>query len=182
MRGEAVLQLTAPFHFHHEIEALLRGEEEELARIELRRFGEAVGNNQRLRVAHLRAQAVLERWDGRTGAAVENLREAEKLAGEIGLSGELWQIWAKLGELQEELGEAWEASEAFGMAAGTIWDLADRIGDKELRAGFLAAPQARWVLEKAPHAAAGGQKGAEGESDRDTRGWSQALRQAGPLL
>ena len=147
-----ILQLTDPFHRHHDIEALLRGGEVDLTRTELRRFGEAVGENQRLRVAYLRAQAVLEVWGGDTGVAVEHLQEAETLATEIGLPGELWQVQATLGELQEELGEASEASGAFELAAGTIRDLADRIGDENLGKDLLTASQARRVLEKAHRA------------------------------
>ena len=146
LRGEVVLQFTAPFHFYYEIEALLRGGEEALAREELWRFAEAVGDNRRFRIAHLRARAVLERWEGGTGAAFESLREAEALAEEIVLPGELWQIKAALGEIHEELGEAEEARRVFGLAAAGLWDLAERIGEEGLREGFLGAPQVRDVL------------------------------------
>lgn len=146
LRDEVVLQPSESFHRHHEIEALLRGGEEDLAREELRRFAEAAGENRRLRVAYLRARAVSERWEGDAGAAVESLREAEALAEEIGLPGELWQVRAALGELHEERGEQEEAGRCFSGAAGGLRGLAAKIGNEELRADFLAAAQVRRVL------------------------------------
>ena len=148
LRGDMVLQLTDPLHRHHEIEALLRGGDKELAREELRRFGEAVRDNRRFRIAHLRARVALEWWEGRTGAAFESLREAEASAEEIGLPGELWQIRAGLGELYEERGEPEEARRAFAGATKTLQRLVARIEDEELRKDFLAAPQVRRVLER----------------------------------
>ena len=156
LRGEVVLQLTAPFHRHHEIEALLRGGQEELARQGLRRFAEAVGNNQRFLVSYLRAQAVLERWEGETKAAIERLHEAEVLADEIGLPRELWQIRAWLGEWHEERGEEGAASRAFTGAADVVGNLAERIRDKELKEGFLGAPPVRRALGWARASGEGG--------------------------
>ncbi len=162
LRGEVVLQLTAPFHFYLEVEALLRGGEETLARKELSRFGEHVGESPRLRVSHLRARALLGRWQTETQAVIQDLQEAEELAKEIGLPGELWQIRAGLGELHEGIDEAVDARPAFAGATEGLRSLAEGIGDKGLRAGFLAAPQARRMLEKAPRTASGEQKGGGG--------------------
>ena len=162
LRGEVVLQHTASFHFHLEVETLLRGGEETLARKELFRFGEHIGESPRLRVSYLRARALLGRWQTETQAAIQDLQEAEKLAKEIGLPGELWQIRAGLGELHEGIGEAVDARLAFAGATEGLRSLAEGIGDKGLRAGFLAAPQARRVLEKASRTASGGQKGGGG--------------------
>ena len=148
LRGEVVLQWTEPFHRHLEVEALLRGGEREIAREELERFGEWVGENRRLRVAYLRARAVLDRWENRAPAVVEHLREAEKLVGEMGLPAELWQIRADLGELYEERGEYEEAQHTFSRAAEIVKKLAGKITDVTLREGFLAAPQVRRVLER----------------------------------
>ncbi len=93
------------FECHHETEALLKGGEERLAREDVRRLGESVGQNKRFRLVHLRMLAVLDRWDGDTEGAIEHLREAEALAEEMGLPGELWQIRAALGKLHEESGD-----------------------------------------------------------------------------
>jgi hypothetical protein len=75
------------------------------------------------------------------------LREAEALAGEIGLPGELWQIGARIGELHERRGEVDEAHQAFSQAAQILQGLAAKIEDEGLREGFLAAPRVRRVLE-----------------------------------
>ncbi|MDQ3966206.1 MAG: tetratricopeptide repeat protein [Actinomycetota bacterium] len=122
------------FERHHETEALLRGGEERLAREDVRRLGESVGQNKRFRLVHLRMLAVLDKWDGDTEGAIEHLREAEAMAEEIGLPGELWQIRADLGELHEESGDEEQAGRAFSQAAETLRSLAGRIDDPELRA------------------------------------------------
>ena len=64
----------------------------------------------------------------------------------MGVPGELWQIQSRLGELHERRGEAEEAREAFSGAAQTLRELAKKIGDEELREGFLSASQVRRVL------------------------------------
>ena len=146
-RDEAPIQGTEALHRHLEVEALLRGGSEHLAREQLERFGEAVGENRRLRLAYGRALAVLRRWDGDGAAALEQLREARGLAGEIGLPGELWQIEASLGELHEELGNGAEAHLCRSRAAEIVRRLADGIGDRELRRWFLSATPVRGVLD-----------------------------------
>ena len=134
-------------YLHHEVEALLRGGDEGLAREEVRRFAERARTNERDRVAYLRSLAVLSNWEGDMKSAIEHLREAEALAEKIGPPGELWQIRSRMGELHERGGEVGEAREAFVRAAQTLRDLAARIKDAELREGFLAAPRVRRVLE-----------------------------------
>jgi tetratricopeptide (TPR) repeat protein len=134
-------------HLHREVEALLRGGDENLAREEARRFAERAKTNRRDRMSHLRALAVLSEWEGDTERALGRLREAEALAEEIGMPGELWQMRARIGELHERRGEAGEAQQAFSRAAQTLRDLAAKIKDEGLREGFLAAPKARRVLE-----------------------------------
>jgi hypothetical protein len=136
------------FERHHEMDALLGGEEERLAREATQRLGESVGNNRRFRLIHFRMLANLARWDGDLGGALARLREAEALAHEICLPGELWQIEALMGELHEGSGDEERAERAFLRAAQTLRALADRIDDPALRAGFLGAPQVRRVLER----------------------------------
>jgi predicted RNA polymerase sigma factor len=92
--------------------------------------------------------AVLDGWDGDAEGAMGRLREAEALAEERGLPGELWQIRAALGELHEERGETEKAREAFDGAGTIVRELADKMEDSELRSGFLSAPQVRRVLER----------------------------------
>jgi tetratricopeptide (TPR) repeat protein len=148
-RGEVALQLSETLHRQDEIEALLRGGDGDLARREMERFGERVGDNRRLRVSHLSALAVLAKWDGDPSGAAEHLRAAESLCDEIGLPGELWRVRAELGEIHEVRGELEEARRAFAGAAGVLQELAARIGDEGLQAGFLAAPQVGRVVERA---------------------------------
>src|SRR5215204_914193 len=136
------------FERHYETEVLLRSREESFVREEVRRLGESVGQNKRFRLVHLRMLTTLPRWDGDIGGALVHLREAEGLAQEIGLPGELWQIRAALGELHEECGDEAPAREAFLRAAQTLRSLAGRIDEPALRASFLAAPQVRHVLER----------------------------------
>jgi tetratricopeptide (TPR) repeat protein len=134
-------------HLHREVEALLRGGDEDLAREEVRRFAERARANERDRMSYLRAMAVLSEWEGDTERALGRLREAEALTEEIGLPGELWRIQSKIGELHERRGETDEAHQAFSRAAQILKDLAARIKDEGLREGFLAAPRVRRVLE-----------------------------------
>jgi hypothetical protein len=75
------------------------------------------------------------------------LQEARTLAEEIGLPGELWQIWAARGELHEQRGESEEARGAFFWAAQIVERFAGEIEDEALKEGFLSAPQLRRVLE-----------------------------------
>ena len=91
--------------------------------------------------------AVLAEWDGRTGEALACLQEARTLAEDIGLPGELWQIWAALGELHAQRGEPEEAHGAFTRATSIVERLAGEIEDEVLKEGFLSAPQLRRVLE-----------------------------------
>ena len=134
-------------HLHHQVEALVRGGDNRLAQEEVCRFAERAKTNERDRMSHLRALAVLDEWEGDTERAVRRLRKAKALAEEIGPPGELWQIWARLGELRERRGEVGEAQQAFSRAAQILEDLAAKIQDEGLREGFLAAPKARRVRE-----------------------------------
>jgi tetratricopeptide (TPR) repeat protein len=135
-------------HLHREVQALLRGGDEELAREEVRRFAERAKANGRDRMTYLRALAVLNEWEGDPERALGRLRKAEALAEEMGLAGELWQIGARIGELHERRGEVGEAHQAFSRAAQTLRDLAAKIKDEGLREGFLAAPKVRRVLAR----------------------------------
>ncbi|MDQ3925785.1 MAG: tetratricopeptide repeat protein, partial [Actinomycetota bacterium] len=136
------------FERHHETETLLTGGEERLAREDTRRLGESVGQNRRFRLVYLRMLAVLDRWDGDAEGAMGHSREAEALAEEMGLPGELWQIKADLGELHEGSGDAEQAELAFSGAAATLRSLVGRIDKPTLRADFLSTPQVRRVLER----------------------------------
>ena len=148
LRGEIVLQFNDPFHRHHEVEALFRAGDADLASEVLKRFEEHTKGNRRIQAAYLRALAVADCCTDKKTAAIDHLKEAEKLAGEIGLPGELWQIRSTLGELYEERGNYDEAICCFSLAAQTIQTLAGKIENKELRSGFLDSEPIRRVLEK----------------------------------
>ena len=139
--------MLVDFTRHYETEALLRGGEERLVHENVRILGERVGQNRRFRLVHLRMLAVVSWWNGMCAEAIAYLREAQILAEQIGLPGELWQIQTDLGELHEERGERDAAQVAFNRAAGTLRTLIEKISDEGLREGFLDAPLARRVLE-----------------------------------
>lgn len=139
LRHEAPIQSTAALHLHLDVEALLHGGDRDLAGEQLTRFGAAVEGNRRLRLAHLRALAVLRQYDGDSDGALEQLGAARSLAEGIGLPGELWQIEASVGALQAERGDAADAARASARAAAIVGRLADGIRDPALRARFVSA-------------------------------------------
>jgi DNA-binding SARP family transcriptional activator/tetratricopeptide (TPR) repeat protein len=145
-QGRTSLDVLDGHYLYHEVEALVRGGDERLAREEVRRFAERAEVNERDQIAHLRSLAILSEWEGDTQRAIDHLREAEALAEKLALPGELWRIQAVLGEIYERRGETGEAREAFSWAAQTLRMLAGKIRDQELRKGFLSAPQVRRVL------------------------------------
>jgi DNA-binding SARP family transcriptional activator/tetratricopeptide (TPR) repeat protein len=144
--GKTSFDVLDGLYLHYEVEALLRGGDEQIAREDVCRFAERVEVNEQERIAYLRSLAVLSEWEGNTQRATDHLHEARALAEKIGLLGELWQIQSRIGELYERRGEIEEACAAFSRAAHTLRELAQKIGDEELREGFLAAPQVRRVL------------------------------------
>jgi tetratricopeptide (TPR) repeat protein len=131
----------------YETEALLRGGDGDLARAEVERLGEIVGNNQRYRLPLLRSLAVLAQWDGDTDQAIAQLQAAGALAGEIGLPGEAWSILGALGGLYAGQGDQVEAQRAWKTSAGILRSLAESIDEDDWRAGFLAAGPVRAILE-----------------------------------
>ena len=146
-QGRTSFNVLDIFCLHHEVEALLRGGGDEgLAREEVNCFAERAEVNQREWIAYLRSLALLSEFEGDTQRAIDHLHEAHSLAEKIGVPGELWQIQSRLGELYEGCGEDGQAREAFSGAAQTLRMLAQKIGDEELREGFLSAPQVRRVL------------------------------------
>jgi len=134
------------FSPQYETEALLRGGDERQARAEVQRLGERLGSNRRFRIPYLRSLAVLAAWEGQREQATGHLLEAARLAADLGLPGEHWQIQVELGRLYEASGEPAQARSAFGEAATIIQGLAEGIGDEALRMRFLAAPQIQDIV------------------------------------
>ena len=135
------------FSRQYETEALLRAGDERQAREEVQRLGERVGTNRRFRLPYLRSLAVLAAWDGQSKQAIGHLREAARLAADLGLPGEQWQIQAALASLYEAGGEPVQAHTAWASAARIIQGLARGIKDETRRARFLAGPQIQPVLQ-----------------------------------
>jgi tetratricopeptide (TPR) repeat protein len=144
--GRTSFDVLDGLYLYHEVEALVRGGDERLAREEVHRFTERAQTSERYRLAYLRSLAVLSKWEGDTKRAIGQLQEAEMLAEQIGLPGELWQIRAEIGELYEWREEIGEARAAYSRAAQILRMLARKIGDEKLRESFLSAPQVRRVL------------------------------------
>jgi DNA-binding SARP family transcriptional activator/tetratricopeptide (TPR) repeat protein len=139
--------LPLSFAGWHLTEALLRGGDGDLARAELERVGKILGDNRRFRIPWLRSRAELAQWDGDLHQAIAHLQAAQFLAQKIGLPGEEWSILAALGELYARQGEYAEAQRARQASAAILHDLADSIGEPQLRAGFLAAGAVRQILD-----------------------------------
>ncbi|TMF48374.1 MAG: tetratricopeptide repeat protein [Chloroflexi bacterium] len=147
-KSSDVALLVLDFSRQYEMEALLRGGDERLAREEVHRLGERLGPYRRFRIPYLRSEALLAVWDGQREQAIDHLTEAAQLAADLGLPAECWQIQAALGRLYQVVGEPTQAQAAFGEAATIIGGLAEGIGDEALRTNFLAGPQIQPVLQQ----------------------------------
>jgi tetratricopeptide (TPR) repeat protein len=145
-RGNEAL-LSMSLSGWYETEALLRGGDGDLARAEVERLAEIMGNNRRYRLILLRSRGVLAQWDGEAAQATRHLAAALALAQAMELPGEAWPILGELGRLYAEQGEMAQAREACREAANLIHRLAETIDEDELRVGFLTAVPVRSVLE-----------------------------------
>ena len=149
-------QDRVPYSWHftawYETEALLRTGAIALAEEGVQRFGACVGEergeNRRYRIGYLRALAVLETFRGEMDQAIAHLQTAARLAEEIGLPGERWQIEAALAERYQQRGDFEQASEAFARAAEIIQTLAIALRDEHLQQTFLSAPMVERVLTR----------------------------------
>jgi tetratricopeptide (TPR) repeat protein len=137
------------YYLHFETEACLRKGDERKAREDVKRLGERLGSNRRSRIPYLRALAVLAEWEGHSDQAIDRLRDAARVAADLSVPAELWQIQAALGMLYETAGDHAQARAAFGEAARIIWGLAEGIKDEALRLRFLAGPQIQLVEQHA---------------------------------
>lgn len=121
----------------------------ELAQAEVNQFGQRFAANRRYRIPYLRSLAVLDltpkssRLKGnakkmrKRTSAITHLEEALALTREMGLPGEQWSILAHLSELYQVDGVEAKAQEAMTQAVEIVETLAARIGDEDLRVGFL---------------------------------------------
>jgi tetratricopeptide (TPR) repeat protein len=120
-----------------EIETLLRGGHENLARESVQQLGKAVESYQRLGIVYLRSLAALKAWEGNLESAIQHLLEARALMIPIGLPNERWTLEAKLADLCEQRGDLETAQHARDTAFQIIQSLANKISDLELRNTFL---------------------------------------------
>ncbi len=137
------------FYSHYKTEALLREGRERQAREEIYRLGEQLGSYRRFRLPYLRSLAVVADWQGQSEQAGGYLREAARLAADIGLPEEQWQIQAALARMYQAEGATAQALRAWAKAAKVIHELADGIKDESLRARYLAGPQIQQVVQQA---------------------------------
>jgi predicted ATPase len=133
----------------YETEILVRTGYNEPATADAEQFGRLSEQSPRYRIPYLRTLAVLALWRGEFEQTYLYLQEAEELAEEIGLPGELWSIEATRGELFLAQGNKAEARTAFEHASKIVYALADRIANGQVRAKFLAAHMVQRVMLQA---------------------------------
>jgi DNA-binding SARP family transcriptional activator/transposase-like protein len=138
------------FFQHYETEALLRNGDERLAREEVQQTGECLGSFLRFHLPYLRSRALLAVWDGETGQAIDDLNQAARIAADLGLPTDQWQILATLGRVYELANDPGQAHTAFREAQALIEGLAEGINDRELRVTFLAGRQIQQMMQQAP--------------------------------
>lgn len=150
-RGDDSL-LPVGFSGWYETEALLRGGDGDLARVEVERLDKIVGDNKRYRLPLLRSQAVLAQWDGDLKQAIGHLQAALALAQEIDLPGEAWSIQGALGGLYAEQDEQAQARQAYKAATAIVLQLGETINEEDFQVGFLTAEPVRSILDNSSKA------------------------------
>jgi tetratricopeptide (TPR) repeat protein len=137
-RNYTTVPLVIPA-FWPETAALLRAGEPLLAQAELERWGEGLSHIPRFRPGYLHALALLAEAEGKLEQALDQLKEAYRLAEKIGLPEERRELLVALGRLYRASGEEEKAQQAFKEAQEIIQALAAEIEAEALRTGFWAA-------------------------------------------
>lgn len=137
-------RLNSPFLYMgltrwYETEALVRAGEIERAIEDVQRFETYFGKSRRHRIPYLRSLAVLTQYRGEIGLAIGHLHEAAELAEKIGLPGELWLIWAALGDLYLKQGKGEQARYAYSEGARLVHTLAATIREDERRKTYMSS-------------------------------------------
>jgi len=130
----------------YETAALARGGEQERARADLRRFPTQPGFSPRARLQHLRGMATLAAHSGDLNDARQHFREARRLARQLRLPGERWEICASLGALDRAAGDKRAARRSLAEASEVLQALAASIEGEALRAAFLSIAPAHQPL------------------------------------
>ena len=129
----------------HEIEALLRGGDEERAQEVIRVLDEQMRTNKRYRLPYFRSLAVLAREHGERERERVYLYEALQGAEEMRLPGEVWQLRAALANLYHVSKQEEQAREMCAHAAQNIHKLVEKMNEPQRKA-FLATPHVQHVL------------------------------------
>ena len=85
---------------------------------------------------------------GRLEQAVKELREAERVAAEIGQRRVLWRIQAMVAELETRRGNKAAAETVRRRAREIVAYIAEHAGDDKLRESFIALPEVQSLLVK----------------------------------
>jgi len=133
------------FARHYETEALLRAGETERARADMERLAARLRpkhpdrHDRRYQLVLLRMRAVLARFEGQSAEAITHLEAALRLAEEMSLPGEQWQLQAELAGLRRVSGDATGATAAQARAEAIVAALAEHIDDIQLQATYVRA-------------------------------------------
>lgn len=148
IRNELRSQLIfIDFYRHYEIEALIRAGKKESATRDIAQLARLVGKNRRYMLLLLRMQAVLAQANDHNDKAIIALEKTCRLAEELSLPGEQWQILATLAELYDHTGQWAQAQQTRTRATQIIQHLAEQITDDRLRTSFLAMTRLkRWSI------------------------------------
>jgi tetratricopeptide (TPR) repeat protein len=116
-----------------EIAALIYAKEIDLARTEVRQFGERYGQNERYQIPYYRSLAVLAEREADIVQAIGHLEQAVAVARQLDLPGEQWPILVRLAQLHPD---EVQQKAAKNQAVEIINRLAEQIEDKKLREEF----------------------------------------------
>jgi class 3 adenylate cyclase/tetratricopeptide (TPR) repeat protein len=94
----------------------------------------------------LRLLGELQAGRGEMDAALENMNQGLTVLKEVGNVRQIWQAHASLAKAFQKLGRSSQAREQWGLAAKTIFKVANGISEAELRKGFLIAEPIRQIL------------------------------------
>ncbi len=133
---------------HYEIDALLRHGDIEGARQEINQFGERVGSNRRYLVSYYICCATLDFGLTHFKEATEYVLKAIELAEQIGLTGELWQMYKMLGQIYEFDGQDSIAAQSYERAQTGIAEVASHISDPALKQLFVESAMKRKIASK----------------------------------
>lgn len=120
----------------YEISALIYSGDYELARWEISQFSQKVGNNLRYLVSYNLCCAALSYAINEYKEAEKSVLDAISIANQIGLTGEIWQMYKMLGKIYQAERQSNQADQSYKRADEIIGDLISRFSSTELRETF----------------------------------------------